>query len=94
MNITDEIIDYVSSLSKLNLSECEKQKQKRDIQNIIDYIEIINLLDIKELESNYIYQTENKLKEDEIKPSESRTEILLNSPEQKDGYYKIPKAVE
>lgn len=95
MNITDEIINYVAKLSKLELSQEEKEKQKNDMQSIVNYVEIMNLLDTKEIEAtSHIYPIKNVFREDRAESSYDREDILLNAPNKKDGYYKVPKTVD
>ena len=45
MKVTDELIDYVSSLARLSLSDDEKAKIKDEISKIIDYMDILNQVD-------------------------------------------------
>lgn len=75
MSITDEIVEYVSKLSKIEAEP--KEKQKTDMLN---YIEIINMLDNKEVEAtSKIVPLKNVFKEDKIKYSLSRKDILSSA---------------
>ena len=38
MTITDETIDYVGILAKLELSDSEKEQAKKDMSNMLDYV--------------------------------------------------------
>ena len=43
--ISDETIEYVGILAKLELSEEEKEKAKKDMGSMLDYIDKLNELD-------------------------------------------------
>ena len=43
--ITDETIEYVGILAKLELSDAEKEEAKKDMEKMLDYIDTLNELD-------------------------------------------------
>ena len=45
MTITDETIDYVGILAKLELSDEEKEQAKQDMSNMLEYVSKLNELD-------------------------------------------------
>lgn len=48
--ITDETIDYVGILAKLELSPEEKEAAKKDMARMLDYIDMLNELDTSGVE--------------------------------------------
>ena len=81
MKITDEIIDYVSSLARLDLNSEEKTKIKGEIEKIIDYMDVLNTLDTSDVEPmSHVLPTTNVFREDVALPSADRDEILKNAP--------------
>lgn len=95
MIITDEIITYVSSLARLDLSDMEKAKIKGEIEKIIDYMDILNTLDTTGVEPlSHVLPVTNVFREDVVKPSVPREEILANAPESDEGAFRVPKTVE
>ncbi|MBQ1194525.1 MAG: Asp-tRNA(Asn)/Glu-tRNA(Gln) amidotransferase subunit GatC, partial [Lachnospiraceae bacterium] len=48
--ISDETIDYVSILAKLELSDEEKEQAKKDMGSMLDYIDKLNELDTEGIE--------------------------------------------
>ena len=95
MKITDEIIDYVSSLARLDLNSEEKTKIKGEIEKIIDYMDVLNTLDTSDVEPmSHVLPTTNVFREDVTLPSADRDEILKNAPEVDDGAFRVPKTVE
>lgn len=95
MKITDEIIDYVSSLARLDLNSEEKTKIKGEIEKIIDYMDVLNGLDTSEVEPmSHVLPTTNVFREDVALPSVEREAILKNAPESDEGAFRVPKTVE
>ena len=95
MKITDELIDYVSSLARLSLSDDEKAKIKDEIGKIIDYMVILNQLDTAGVEPmSHVLPVTNVFRKDEVAPSYDRDAILANAPDKADGAFRVPKTVE
>ncbi len=93
--ITDETIEYVGILAKLELSEEEKEQAKKDMTNMLDYIDRLNELDTEGVEPlSHVFPVHNVFREDNITNKDDRENILLNAPEQKNGSFQVPKTVE
>lgn len=93
--ITDETIEYVGILAKLELSEEEKEQAKKDMANMLDYIDMLNELDTEGVEPmSHVFPVHNVFREDVVTNENDRENILLNAPEQKDGSFQVPKTVE
>lgn len=93
--ITDEIIDYVGILSKLELSEEEKEQAKKDMTNMLNYIDKLKELDTDGVEPlSHVFPVKNVFREDTVVNGDDRDAILANAPEKKDGSFKVPKTVE
>lgn len=93
--ITDETIEYVGILAKLELSEEEKEAAKKDMGNMLDYIDMLNGLDTEGVEPmSNVFPVKNVFREDVVVNGDDRENMLLNAPEEKDGSYMVPKTVE
>ncbi len=93
--ITDETIEYVGILAKLELSEKEKEQAKQDMGNMLDYIDKLNELDTTGVEPmSHLFAVNNVFREDTVTNTDCRDEVLANAPEQKDGSFVVPKTVE
>ena len=49
-HISDETIEYVGILAKLELNEEEKEQAKKDMESMLDYIDKLNELDTEGVE--------------------------------------------
>ncbi len=95
MKITDEMIDYISQLARLELSGEEREKGKEEIGKIIDYMDTLNTLDTTDIEAmSHAFPVKNVFREDVVKPSVDRDIITLNAPQKKEGCFKVPKTVD
>ena len=48
--ITDKTMDEIEILAKLHLTEDEKEKSRQDLQQILDYVDMLNQLDTSDVE--------------------------------------------
>ena len=95
MNITTELVDYISELSRLKLPQEEKERMTGQLEQIISYMDTLNALDTGGVEPvSHIFPVKNILREDEVQPSFDRDELLKNAPMSEDGAFLVPKAVE
>lgn len=93
--ISDEIMEYVGILAKLELSKEEKEQAKKDMGNLFDYIDKLNELDTDGIEPmSHIFPMKNVFREDIVENQENREAILANAPKKKNGSFQVPKTVE
>ena len=90
--ISDETIEYVGILAKLELPDEEKEQAKKDMANMLDYIDTLNELDTSEVEPmSHVFPVNNVFREDVVTNGDDRDEILANAPEAKEGAFVVPK---
>jgi len=95
MKITDEKINQLAHLSKLNFTEVEKENLKIDLENILVLCESLNTIDTENIEPLiHLTNTENIVREDEIVQEYSREELLRNAPKKDSDYFRVPKVIE
>ena len=93
--ITDETIEYVGILAKLDLSADEKEQAKKDMANMLDYIDTLSELDTEGVEPmSHVFPVNNVFREDVVTNAEDRENIVLNAPKVKDGSFMVPKTVQ
>lgn len=93
--ISDETIEYVGILAKLELSGEEREQAKRDMGKMLDYIDKLGELDTSGVEPmSHIFPVTNVFREDVVTCKEDRENMLKNAPECQNGSYKVPKTVE
>lgn len=93
--ITDETIEYVGILAKLELSDKEKEQAKKDMGSMLDYIDKLGELDTAEVEPmSHVFPVNNVFREDVVTNADDRENILKNAPEEKDGMFVVPRTFE
>lgn len=90
--ISDETIEYVGILAKLELNDEEKEKAKLDMASMLDYIDKLNELDTTDVEPmSHVFPVNNVFREDIVTNDDDRENILKNAPEKKNGMFNVPK---
>ena len=93
--ISDDTIEYVGILAKLELNKEEKEQAKKDMESMLDYIDKLNELDTEDVvPMSHTFSVHNVFREDIVTNGDDRENMLFNAPEQKDGAYQVPKTVE
>ena len=92
--ISNETIEYVGILAKLELSGEERERAKKDMGRMLDYIDKLSELDTEGVEPmTHVFPVQNVFREDIVTNSDTREQLLSNAPEQKDGMFVVPKTV-
>lgn len=93
--ISDETIEYVGILAKLELSEEEREQAKKDMGSMLDYIDKLSELDTSDVEPmSHVFPVNNVFREDVVTNGDDREAILKNAPEEKDGMFSVPRTFE
>ena len=94
MTITDETIDYVGILAKLELSDEEKEQAKQDMSNMLEYVSKLNELDTDSVEPmSHAFPVSNVFREDVVTNGDNSEAMLANAPKQKENQYQVPKTI-
>ena len=90
--ITDETIEYVSILAKLELLDEEREQAKKDMGRMLDYIDKLNELDTSDVEPmSHVFPVQNVFREDVVTNGDGSEETLKNAPEEKNTMFAVPK---
>jgi aspartyl-tRNA(Asn)/glutamyl-tRNA(Gln) amidotransferase subunit C len=94
MEINDAVIDHIAHLARLEFNGVEKENIKKDLTNIIGFIDQLNEVNVDGVEP-LIYMTDsiNVLRADEYKPEITQAEALKNAPLHDSDYFKIAKVL-
>lgn len=95
MRITEEMIDYIGTLSRIELTKEERAEVAEGLGNIIEYMDVLATLDTEGVEpTSHILPLKNVFREDIVQPSMERDELIANAPLKEDGCFVVPKTVE
>ena len=92
--ITDEVIEYVGILAKLELNEEERKQAGADMERMLNYIDKLNELDTSGVEPmSHVFPVNNVFREDVVTNGDGSKDTLANAPVMKDGGFKVPKTI-
>ena len=92
--ISDETIEYVGILANLELSEEEKEAAKKDMGDMLDYIDQLNELDTSQVEPmSHVFPVNNVFREDVVTNGDGSEDALANAPLSRDGGFEVPKTI-
>ncbi|HMG83152.1 MAG TPA: Asp-tRNA(Asn)/Glu-tRNA(Gln) amidotransferase subunit GatC [Ferruginibacter sp.] len=95
MEVNDQLIDKLASLSRLQFDATEKEAIKSDLQSMIQFIDKLNEVDTTGVEPLlHMSDNVNVLREDEVQGSISRDEALRNAPMHDEQFFKVPKVIQ
>ncbi|WP_294755956.1 Asp-tRNA(Asn)/Glu-tRNA(Gln) amidotransferase subunit GatC [uncultured Flavonifractor sp.] len=95
MKITEELVDYVSELSRLKLPEAEKAAMAAELEKIVDYMDVLSGLDTTGVEPlSHVFPVKNVLRADQVAPSCDREALLAGAPASDGEAFLVPRAVE
>ena len=95
MKITDEKIDQLAHLSRLEFDASEKSKIKTDLENILVLCEKLNEVDTDGVEPLiYMTDTENNVREDVVEQNFPQEALLSNAPKKDSDYFRVPKVID
>ena len=94
MAISKEEIIHIAKLASLNLSDEEIEKYTGDMQEILEFANIINNVNTEGMNETVVANEKcNVLRKDEVKNFENRELLLSNAPSQDEGTFRIPKVI-
>ena len=92
--ISDETMEYVGILAKLELKDEEKESARQDMQKMLDYVEKLDELDTDGVEPlSHIFGDQNVFREDVVTNGDNKEAMLANAPKAKEGQYQVPKTI-
>lgn len=92
--ISDETMEYVGILAKLEISGEEAQAAKKDMEAMLDYIDKLNELDTSGIEPmSHVFPVSNVFREDVVTNGDGSADTLKNAPSRKNGGFMVPKTI-
>lgn len=95
MKITEELVDYVSVLSRLKLDDGERAEMAGELEKIVTYMETLERVDTDGVEPmSHVLPIANVLRPDVVEPSFDREALLKGAPKRDAETFLVPRAVE
>lgn len=95
MAIQKDTIRYVANLARIRLTPKEEELYACQLNDILAYMEKLNKLDTKGMEPmSHAVFLGNVFRDDKVKESLPKDEVLKNAPDKEKGFFKVPKIIE
>jgi aspartyl-tRNA(Asn)/glutamyl-tRNA(Gln) amidotransferase subunit C len=95
MALTPKDIEGIAHLSRLDLGEAELSRFVGQLEAILGYVEALNKLDLAGVEpTTHVSALENRLREDETRPTLAEPDVERMAPEFKAGSFRVPRIME
>ena len=97
MGISKKDVEYVARLSRLALTDEEKERFTAQLANILTYIEKLNQLNTDGVKPTaHILPVANAWREDKVRVGHLGTteDLLRNAPEREGPLFKVKKVIE
>ncbi len=93
--ITRGQVEHVAALARLSLAGSEVEGYQKDLNAILAYVEMLEELDTGDIAPmQHVLDIKNVWRKDAAGNSGMAAEIVSGGPEQKDGYFKVPKILQ
>jgi aspartyl-tRNA(Asn)/glutamyl-tRNA(Gln) amidotransferase subunit C len=95
MKITEEIVNHIAHLARLEFEGEKKEAIRKDMENIISFMDKLNEVPTDNVEPLIFMNDEvNKLREDVSEDTLTQREALKNAPKKDSDYFRIPKVLD
>lgn len=90
------LVDKLTTLSRLTLTEQEKKMLQRELGSILDFISQLQEVDTDGVEpmSSTVNVASTLEREDEVSEENRRDDYLAVSPKDEMGFYVVPRVIE
>ena len=95
MQVSREELLHIAKLAHLNLKEDEIEDYLLNLQDILNFAEVVNNAPVEGLnETIGANDNYNVFRKDEVKAFEDTEALLQNAPSEENNMFKIPKVIQ
>ena len=92
--IDEKTVNWIADLAKLDLSDEEKKEMSLQLTKILDYMDVLNELNLEGLEiTAHTLDLKNVMRGDEVKKSLDIEEVKRLAPEWKNNHFVVPRII-
>ena len=94
MQVSREEILHIANLAQLNLDENEIGKYQENLQDILNFAEVVNKAPVEDLDITIgANEAKNVFRKDEVKVFEDNEALLANAVSKDQNMFRIPKVL-
>jgi aspartyl-tRNA(Asn)/glutamyl-tRNA(Gln) amidotransferase subunit C len=93
--ISRQDVEHVARLTRLALTDAERERIREQLDGILAYIDTLRALDTSATEpTSHAVPLVNVMRDDENRPCLSQDAALANAPERSGEFFRVPKIIE
>ena len=93
--VSKEEILHIANLARLNLEEDEIEKYRENLQDILNFANVVNNAPVEGLDVIIgANEEKNVFRKDEINVFKDTESLLQNAPSQEQNMFKLPKVIQ
>ena len=90
MRLDLETVEHIAALARVGLTLEEMERMRDQLSAVLDHISMLQEVDTDDiLPTAQVIQQQNVMRDDVVRPSLPRDLVLLNAPDQEDGYLRV-----
>ncbi|HSA58947.1 MAG TPA: Asp-tRNA(Asn)/Glu-tRNA(Gln) amidotransferase subunit GatC [bacterium] len=94
MKLSKDEVLKIANLARLELSPAEVETYGGQLSAILDYVEALNKLDVKDIEPTaHAVMVPTPFRADEVIADATREKSLSNAPDRDETFFKVPKVI-
>ena len=94
MQVSKEEILHIANLASLKIEDNKVEKYLENLQEILDFAEVVNKADVENLDITIgANEEKNVFRKDEVKIFEDNESLLQNAESKEQNMFKIPKVI-
>ena len=95
MAIDIKTVKRVANLARINVTEKELAPLTKELSTILEFMQQLNAVNVTDIEPlTSVTPMELHLREDVVSEGENSSEILMNAPNHREGFFAVPKVIE
>ena len=95
MSIDKDTVKRVARLARMSVTEDEAENLKGELNSILDWVELLNEVDVADVEPmTSVVTQEMKKRDDVITDGNCADRVVSNAPASEDNYFMVPKVIE
>lgn len=92
MQIDDTLLAKLEQLSMLHIAESKREETRKNLEEILGFIENLNSVEVAE--THLQEQSQTPLRSDEVVDSGISSDVLSHAPKAQDNFFIVPKIIE
>lgn len=95
MSITKDTVKKISKLSRIASNDKFEENMIKDLSSILKFVDQLNEVKIDNIEPLASTVDQELIKrDDQVRIMNEKKDVLLNSPEDNEDFYVVPKVIE